>query len=102
MVPWTVRGNYNFTRAGLRNAEQHGITPKEVWEMLSSTKRLFRAVEGDDHARVIIGATDAGRYIVVMVQEDPNDEPGSWDVVAVRELPEAQVAVYEQIRRRRP
>jgi hypothetical protein len=94
-----VQGTYNFTRAGLHNAEQHGIAPPGVWQMLSSTKRLFWAVEGDDRSRVIIGVTDAGRYLVVIVEEDPNDEPDSWDVVAARELPEA---VYEQILRRRP
>ena len=97
-----MKGDYNFTRAGLRNAEEHGITPYEVWQMLSSDRRVFRAVEGDDHSRVIIGATDAGRYIVVLVQEDPNDEPDSWDIVAARSLPAEQAAVYERLLRRRP
>jgi len=97
-----VKGGYNFTTAGLRNAEQHGITVNEVWQMLGSTQRLFRVVEGDDHSRVIIGVTNAGRYLVVMVREDRDDEPDSWDIVAARELPEAQVAAYEQVLRRQP
>jgi hypothetical protein len=96
-----VKGSYNFTRAGLLNADDHGITPDEVWQMLNSASRVFRSLDGDDRSRVVIGVTEAGRYIVVLVREDLDDDLESWDIVAARDLPEGQVPRYEELLRRR-
>lgn len=96
-----MKGNYNFTLDGLRIAELHGITAAEVWQVLNAERRMIRAV--GERSRVIIAATAAGRYLVVMVQEDPlDDEDDVWDVVAARELPAADVPIYERLLRRRP
>lgn len=104
VLPWWyragVKGNYNFTLAGLRNAEQHGITPAEVWQVLQADRRVIRTF--GENSRVIVGVTDVGRYIAVMVQEDPNDDEDTWDVVAARDLPDKDVPGYERLLRRRP
>ena len=93
-----MKGDYHFTRAGLLNADEHGITPDEVWQMLNSVSRIFRSL--DDHSRVVIGVTEANRFIVVLVREDPDDELEGWDIVAARDLPEEQIPVYEGLLRR--
>jgi len=98
--PGQVKGNYNFTLAGLRNAEQHGITPAEVWQVLQADRRVIRSV--GENSRVIVSSTDAGRYIAVMVQEDPLDDEDTWDIVAARDLPDKDVPEYERLLRRRP
>lgn len=95
-----MKGNYNFTLAGLRNAEQHGITPAEVWQVLQADRRVIRTF--GENSRVIVGATDVGRYIAVMIQEDPNDDEDTWDIVAARDLPDRDVPEYERLLRRRP
>jgi hypothetical protein len=55
-----------------------------------------------ESSRVVVGATAAGRYIAVMIQEDPNDDEDIWDIVAARDLPDKDVPTYEQLLRRRP
>lgn len=96
-----VKGNFNFTLDGLRIAQLHGITAGEVWQVLNAERRVVRVV--GERSRVIVAATVAGRYLVVMVQEDPiDDEDDTWDVVAARELPAEDVPAYERLLRRRP
>jgi hypothetical protein len=78
-----VKGNVNFTLDGLRIAELQGITASEVWQVLNAERRVVRAV--GERSRVIVAATAVGRYLAVMVQEDPiDDEDDTWDVVAAR------------------
>jgi uncharacterized DUF497 family protein len=96
-----VKGNYHFTRSGLLNANEHGITPDEVWQMLNSMSRVFRSLdEDDDRSRVVIGVTETNRFIVVLVRESTDDELEGWDIVAARDLPEEQISVYEGLLRR--
>jgi hypothetical protein len=95
-----VKGNYNFTRAGLRNAQQRGITPAGVWQVMQSDRRVVRTV--GENSRVVIAATEAGRFLAVLIQEDPNDEDDTWDIVAARELPTQDVPTYDRLLRRRP
>ena len=69
--------------------------------MLNAERRVVRAV--GERSRAIVAPTAAGRYLVVMVQEDPvDDEDDTWDVVAARELPAGDVPAYERLLRRRP
>jgi hypothetical protein len=51
---------------------------------------------------VIVAVTAGGRYLAVMVQEDPLDDENPWDVVAARDLPARDVPGYERLLRRRP
>ena len=96
-----MKGTFNFTLDGLRIADLHGITAAEVWQVLHAEQRVIRAV--GELSRVIVAATAAGRYLAVMVQEDPIDaEDETWDIVAARELPAADVPTYERMLRRRP
>jgi hypothetical protein len=83
-----VQGQYNFTRAGLRNVEQRGITPVEVWEVIESGQRLFTPVGGTQ--KVIYGRTAHGRYLAVLVEED-EFEDDVWDVLAARELSDREI-----------
>jgi hypothetical protein len=66
-----------------------------VWQVLTGSRRLARAV--GQSSRVVIGATERGRFLVVLVQEDPHDEDDSWDIVAARDLPEEQVEAYRRL-----
>lgn len=90
-----MRGEYNLTAAGLRNAAQHGITPVEVFEVLDSRNRLFRRV--GDQSMLVLGVTAAGRYLVILVGE-ADLEPDVWDVVAVREMGEQEIVSYRKVR----
>jgi uncharacterized DUF497 family protein len=90
-----VRGSYNFTRAGIANAEQHGITTLEVWEVLDSDRRLFSRVR--ERSIIVLGATEAGRHLLVLVSEAA-DEPDVWDIVAAREMSQQEISQYRRAR----
>jgi hypothetical protein len=49
-----VRGEYNITRAGLRNAAQYGITPVELFEVIDSSTRLFS--RAGDRSMLVLGS----------------------------------------------
>jgi len=95
-----MKGSYHFTLEGLRSAEDHGITSAEVWQVLNAERRVIRQL--GETSRVIVAATAGGRYVAVMVAEDPSDDGGSSAVVAARELPPHDVPAYERLLRRRP
>lgn len=90
-----MRGSYNFTRAGLTNAAQHGITTLEVWEVLDSARRLFSRV--GDRSMIVLGATGTGRHLLVLVCEAEH-EPDVWDIVAARELSPQEISQYRRAR----
>jgi uncharacterized DUF497 family protein len=81
--------------AGLRNAQQHGITAAEVWQVIGSDGRVF-APAGDART-VVYGLTEAGRYLAVLVEEDAFEDD-TWDVVAARELAPAEVSELRRLR----
>lgn len=90
-----MRGSYNFTRAGLRNAGQYGITPRELWEVIGSTSRVFVPV--GDRSRFVVGRTLAGRWLGFLAQESEH-EADVWDVVAARELDEQEITNARRVR----
>lgn len=90
-----MRGSYNLTLAGFRHAEQHGITPEEVWEVLGSERRLYSPV--DRHQTVIYGATAAGRFLALLVRED-DFEDDVWDIVAARDMTEREISELRRLR----
>ena len=90
-----VRGSYNFTRAGLANADQHGITTLEVWEVLDSDRRLFSRI--GDRSMIILGATEAGRHLVVLVAE-ADLEPDVWDITAARDMSQQEISQFRRAR----
>lgn len=92
-----MRGEYNFTPAGILNARQHGIQPHEVWELLESDLRVIIPVGAA--SRLFLGITDQGRSIAVLVQES-DAEADTWQVVAARETSDAEDAAVEGLRRR--
>jgi len=94
-----VKGSYTFTLEGLRNAEYHGITAAEVWQVLNAERRVIRQL--GERSRVVVAMTAGGRCLVVMVQEEPQDDEDGWDVVAAREVPLQDVPGYERLLRRR-
>lgn len=90
-----MRGSYNFTRAGIANASQHGITTLEVWEVLDSDRRLFSRI--GERSMIVLGATGTGRYLVVLVSE-ADLEPDVWDIVAVREMSQQEISQFRRAR----
>jgi hypothetical protein len=90
-----VRGNYNFTRAGIANAAQRGITPLEVWEVLDGGRRLFSRV--GEQSMIVLGATDQGRHLLVLVSESDH-EPDVWDIVAAREMNMPEISQFRRAR----
>jgi uncharacterized DUF497 family protein len=89
-----VRGEYNLTTAGLRNAAQHGISAAEIFEVIDSRARLFS--RAGDQSMLILGATDTGKHIVILVTE-ADLEPDVWDVVATREMRESEITAYRKV-----
>jgi hypothetical protein len=90
-----VRGEYNITAAGLRNAAQRGITPVELFEVIDSATRLFKRV--GDASMLILGATEAGRHLVILATE-ADLEPDVWDIVTAREMTEQEITSYRKVR----
>ena len=90
-----MQGEYNITTAGFRNAQQHGITPREIFEVLDCDVRLFRRV--GDQSMVIAGPTDTGRHLVILVTE-ADLEPDVWDIVAAREMSDPEITSYRKAR----
>lgn len=89
-----MRGAYNITTAGLRNAAQHGITPVELFEVIDSRTRLFS--RAGDRSMLVLGTTPTGRYLVVLVTE-ADLEPDVWDIVAAREMTEQEITNYRTV-----
>ena len=87
-------GNYNFTRAGLRNAEEHGITPAEVWEVVGAEGVLYTPV--GENRTVVFGATAAGRYLAVLVEEDQYEDD-TWDIVASRDMADEEISALRRL-----
>jgi uncharacterized DUF497 family protein len=90
-----VQGSYNFTLAGVRNAEQHGVSLGEIWEVINSDGLLYSPVGGN--RTVIFGATSAGRHLAVLVEED-EFEDDTYDIVAVREMVDREVSELRKLR----
>lgn len=90
-----MRGEYNLTTAGLRNAEQYGIGAAEIFEVIDSGVRLFSRV--GERSMLVLGPTIAGRLLVVLVTE-ADLEPDVWDVVAAREMHESEITAYRRVR----
>jgi hypothetical protein len=90
-----VRGSYNFTRAGIENCRQRGITPAEVGEVVNSNDRVFLPVGAQ--SRLVAGQTGAGRWIGFLAQESPH-EPDVWDIVAARELGDQEIKNVRHVR----
>ncbi|HET9658248.1 MAG TPA: hypothetical protein VFP72_23050 [Kineosporiaceae bacterium] len=93
-----MKGEVNFTRAGILNAAQHGITPAEAWEVVDSHERVVVPV--GDLSRLILGFTSSGRGLAILVQE-ADLEDDVWDIVGVRELRLEEVTAVRQVQRRR-
>ena len=93
-----VKGEVNFTRAGLLNAAQRGITPEQTWEVVDSHERVVVPV--GDQSRLMLGFTAAGRGLAILVQE-ADLEDDVWDIVSVRDLRPEEVTAVRQAQRRR-
>jgi hypothetical protein len=96
-VVW-VKGEVNFTRAGLLNAAQRGVTPTETWEVVDSHQRIVVTV--GEQSRLIMGFTTTGRGLAILVQEAELEED-VWDIVAVRDLRAEEALAVQQVQRRR-
>lgn len=91
-------GRVNFTRAGIANAAQHGITPAETWEIVDSPERMIMTV--GEQSRAILGFTRTGRGLAVLVQE-ADLEDDVWDIMAVRDMRPGEAAMVRKVQQRR-
>jgi hypothetical protein len=89
-----VRGEYNITTAGLRNAAQNGLTPAELFEVIDSRGRMFSRV--GDASMLILGVTSIGRHVMILVTE-ADLEPDVWDIVAAREMTKQEITNYHKV-----
>ena len=46
---------------------------------------------------IVLGATDAGRYLLILVGES-DLEPDVWDIVAAREMSLQEISQYRRAR----
>lgn len=67
----------------------------EVWEILDSDRRLFSRV--DDRSMIVLGPTDEGRYLLILVSES-DLEPDVWNIVAAREMSLQEISQYWRAR----
>jgi protein-L-isoaspartate O-methyltransferase len=74
---------------------EHGITPRELWELLDSDGRLFVPV--GERSRFVVGQLGSGRWIGFLAQE-AEDQDEVWDIVAARQLDQQEIS---QVRRAR-
>jgi hypothetical protein len=71
----------------------------DVWEVLDSDRRLFSQV--DDQSMIVLGPTDEGRHLLVLVSESESEsdlEPDVWDIVAAREMSLQEISQYRRAR----
>ena len=67
----------------------------DVWEVLDSDRRLFSQV--DDQSMIVLGPTDEGRHLLVLVSES-DLEPDVWDIMAAREMNLQEISQYRRAR----
>ena len=90
-----MRSSYRLTLQGADNALEHGITPRDLWQILETDRRLFVPV--GQRSRFVVGQLASGRWIGFLAQE-ADDADDVWDIVAARELDEQEI---QQVRRAR-
>ncbi len=83
-------------QTGLSHVHKHGVTEREVEEILS---RPGEDRPGREGSRVAIGRTQAGRYLRVIYVPDP--EPDSLFVVTAYELRGKALLAFRRRRQRR-
>jgi len=64
---WVVFGEVMWTEDSETHIGRHNVTPLEVEQVLYRQPRL--AVAGRDDSTVVLGQTDAGRLLLVVVTE---------------------------------
>lgn len=90
-----MRSSYRLTLQGADDAMQHGISPRELWQVLESDRRLFVPV--GERSRFVICELESGRWIGFLAQE-AEDTDDVWEIVAARELGEAEVRQARRVR----
>jgi hypothetical protein len=95
LYPGLVRSIYRLTLQGADNAMEHGVTPRDLWQIIESTGRLFVPV--GEQSRFVVGQLESGRWIGFLAQE-ADAEDDVWEIVAARELDEQEI---KQVRRAR-
>ncbi|MBI4939799.1 MAG: hypothetical protein HY830_03510 [Actinobacteria bacterium] len=96
-----MTADYNFTVAGLRRVLSRDLSPAAVWQVLGSDRRVIRRA---DPYVLVIGISDTGDYLAVLVQpagEDDGEDLG-WDVVDARPLDEQEREAFNKITGRTP
>jgi hypothetical protein len=81
---------------GLPHLYGHNVTEKEVEEALRNPGENRR---GNEDSRVVIGQTNAGRYLRVIYVPDP--DPNCIFVITAYDLRGKPLAAYRRRRRRR-
>lgn len=94
-----MTADYNFTVAGLRRVLSRGLSPAAVWQVLGSDRRVIRRA---DPYVLVIGVSDTGDHLAVLVQPVVEDEDLSWDVVDARALDEQEREAFNKITGRTP
>ena len=78
-----MRSRYRLTLEGADNAAAHGVSARELWQVLESDRRLYVPI--GDRSRFVVGELEGGRWIGFLAQE-ADDQDDVWDIVAAREL----------------
>lgn len=82
-IRWTDESEGHIAR--------HGVTPTEVEEAVNSRPRFD--VAGRDDAALVYGATDAGRYLLVVLVEALD---GRDYVVTARDMTDAERRTFHR------
>ena len=81
---------------GLPHIYDHGVTEEEVRQVLA---RPGEVQSGSEDSRIVMGQTEAGRYLRVIYVPDPGG--GSAFVITAFELKGKQLKAHRRFKRRR-
>lgn len=91
MVQWGVFGEVMWTEDSETHIARHNVTPLEVEQVLYSQPRL--AVSGRDDTTEVLGQTDAGRRLLVVVTEASD---GRDFVITARDMTDNEKRTFRE------
>lgn len=86
--------DYTIGEDSWDNLDLFGIALSEYLQVVQSPPRVVRHLED---VLLVYGVTDAGRYLVVILEE-ATDREEIWKVLAGREMTGAEVASFHRVR----
>lgn len=92
-MPTTIR-DLQLDEANEAEMARHGVTPREVRQVLLDDPRFFQNRRGHAATRIMIGRTDGGRLLTVPIAQTAL--PGVWRPATAWLASEGERTRYER------